>query len=83
MLLVPDSWEESGDPIGDSLELVDHHLSVCCQVLAVPHPVDGGLHPGVRDVDGAVELGLVALWQLDGADGGFETQLSELIRAQI
>lgn len=61
MLHVPDSGEESRDPVREGVELVDHHLNICCQVLAVPQPDDGGLRPGVWDVDGAVELGLVAL----------------------
>lgn len=57
----PDSGEESCDPVRDGLELVDHHLQVCRKFLAVLHPDDGGFQPGVGDVDGAVEFGLVAL----------------------
>ena len=81
--LIPDSREKSGDPVRDRLELVDHHLHVSRQVLAVLHPDDGGLQPGVGDVDGAVEFGLMALRQLDAADGGLEAQPPELIRGQI
>lgn len=83
MCCIPDSRKESCDPVCDGLELIHHHLCVPCHVLAVLHPDDGGLKPGIGDVDGAVELSLVALRQLDGAYGGFEVQPSELLRAQI
>lgn len=58
---IPDSGEESYDPVCDGLEIIDHHLYVSRQVLAVLHPEDGGLQPGIGDVDGAVEFGLMAL----------------------
>lgn len=64
MCYIPDSGEESCDSatgVINSLELIDHHLHVCCQVLAVLHPDDGGLKPVIGDVDGAVELSLIAL----------------------
>lgn len=79
----PDSGEESCLPVRDGLQLIDHHLHVPSQVLAILHPYDGGLQPDVGDVDGAVEFGLVALGQLDGAYGGLEVQPSELLRAHI
>lgn len=83
MCRIPDSGEESCNPICDSLKFVDHHLHVCSQVLVVLHPDDGGLQPGIWDVNGAVELSLMALRQLDGANSGLEMQMSELIRAQV
>lgn len=61
MCYLPDSGEESYDHVCDGLELVDHHLCVWRQVQAVLHPEDGGLQPGIGDVDGAVEFSLMAL----------------------
>lgn len=58
---IPDSGEESYDPVRDGLELIDHNLHVSCQFLAVPHPDNGGLQPGIGNVDGAVEFSLMAL----------------------
>lgn len=83
MSRIPDSRQESGDPVCDGLKLIDHHLYISCQVLAVLQPDDGGLEPGIGDVDGAVEFSLMALWQLEGANGGLEVQPSELLGAQI
>lgn len=61
MSRIPDSRQESGDPVCDGLKLIDHHLYISCQVLAVLQPDDGGLEPGIGDVDGAVEFSLMAL----------------------
>lgn len=62
---IPDSGEESCDPIGGGLEVVHHHLYVSCQFLAILHPGDG-LEPAIiwvknGNIDGAVEFSLMAL----------------------
>lgn len=79
----PDGGEESYLPVRDGLQLIDQHLHVPSQVLAILHPYDGELRPDLGDVDGAVQFGLVALRQLDGAYGGLEVQLCELLQAHI
>lgn len=79
----PDSGEESSNPVCDGLELIDHYLHVCSQILASLHPHDGGLQSDIGYVDGAVELSLMTLWQLYGANSWLEMQPFELIRAQI
>lgn len=64
MCYIPDSGQESYGPvIGgiNGLELIDHHLHVRSQVLAVLHPNDSGVKPVIWDVYGAVELSLVSL----------------------
>ena len=61
MCCIPDSGQESRDPVRGGGEVVVHHLLVLLQLLTVLHPGDGGLHPGVWDVDGAVEFNFVAL----------------------
>lgn len=83
MCHIPDSGDVSRNPICEGLELIDRRLHVSRQFLAVLHPYDGGIQPGIGDVDGAVELNLTALRQQDGTNGGLEMQLSELIRAQV
>lgn len=83
MACIPDLRQLSYDPVCDRLEVLDGHLDVPCQVLAVLHPDDGGLQPVVRDVDGAVEFSFVALGQLDHPYGGFKSQLTELLRGQV
>lgn len=80
---VPDLRQLSYDPVRDGLEVLDRHLRVPRQVSAVLHPDDGGLQPVVGDVDGAVELGLVALGQLHDPYGGLKAQLVQLLRGQV
>lgn len=80
---IPDLRQLSYDPVCDCLEVLDCHLYVPCQVLAVLHPDDGGLQSVVRDVDGAVEFSFMALGQLYGPYGGFKSQLTELLRGQV
>lgn len=55
------SGEESHDSICDGPQIVDHHLSISAQLLAVLHPDDAGLQPSIRDVNGAVEFSFMAL----------------------
>lgn len=80
---IPDLRQLSDDPVCDCLEVLDGHLYVPCQVLAVLHPDDGGLQPVIRDVDGAVEFSFVALGQLYGPYGGLKSQLTELLQGQV
>lgn len=54
------SGEESRDSISAGPEVVDHHLSGRSQLLAILQPDNGGLQPGIGDVNGAVELSPVA-----------------------
>lgn len=83
MRYLPDSGQERYDPVRDGLKLIDDHLCVPRQVGAVLNPEDGGLQPGIWDVDGAVEFSLMALRQLDRANGGLKMQPPELVLAQI
>lgn len=80
---IPDSRQKSCDPVCNSMEVIDRHLYIFFQILAILCPGDSGFLPGIRDVDRAVEFHLVALRQVDSACGGFEVQLSELFRGQI
>ena len=61
VLYIHDSREESRDPIPNGLELIDHHGTLCGQVLAVLLPDDGGVQPGIGDIDGAVEFSFITL----------------------
>lgn len=83
MCYIPDSGAESRDTICGGMEFVEQHMCTSWKVLSILHPADGGFQPGIRDVDWAVEVGLMALWQQDGAYGGLEVQPTKLIRVQI